>query len=75
MAHAPLSSAGFGTRAIHVGAEPDTETGAVIEPISLSTTYKQEGVGLNKVTSTSDYLEASLISATAGIRVLAMRKS
>ncbi|CCL99784.1 uncharacterized protein FIBRA_01806 [Fibroporia radiculosa] len=34
---------GFGTRAIHVGSEPDPETGAVIPSISLSTTYKQNG--------------------------------
>lgn len=40
---------GFGTRAIHVGSEPNSETGAVIPPISLSTTYKQDGVGIHKV--------------------------
>ena len=40
---------GFGTRAIHVGSEPNAETGAVIPPISLSTTYKQDGVGNHKV--------------------------
>ncbi|CAK9437466.1 uncharacterized protein LODBEIA_P18440 [Lodderomyces beijingensis] len=31
----------FGTRAIHVGAPIDPSTGAVIEPISLSTTFGQ----------------------------------
>ena len=40
---------GFGTRAIHVGSEPNPETGAVIPSISLSTTYKQDGVGNHKV--------------------------
>ena len=40
---------GFGTRAIHVGSEPNTETGAVIPPISLSTTYKQDAIGVHKV--------------------------
>lgn len=40
---------GFGTRAIHVGSDPNEETGAVIPPISLSTTYKQNGVGVHKV--------------------------
>lgn len=40
---------GFGTRAIHVGSEANSETGAVIPPISLSTTYKQSGVGNHKV--------------------------
>lgn len=28
---------GFGTRAVHVGSDPDQQTGAVIRPISLST--------------------------------------
>lgn len=37
------------TRAIHVGSEPDPVTGAVIPPISLSTTFKQDGVGIHKV--------------------------
>lgn len=40
---------GFGTRAIHVGSEPNQETGAVIPSISLATTYKQDGVGNHKV--------------------------
>jgi len=39
---------GFGTRAIHVGSEPNEETGAVIPPISLSTTYKQSAIGVHK---------------------------
>ncbi|KAF8881772.1 Cys/Met metabolism PLP-dependent enzyme-domain-containing protein [Infundibulicybe gibba] len=39
---------GFGTRAIHVGSDPSEETGAVIPAISLSTTYKQSGVGIHK---------------------------
>jgi cystathionine gamma-lyase len=39
---------GFGTKAIHVGSEPSEETGAVIPAISLSTTYKQERVGVHK---------------------------
>lgn len=38
----------FATRAIHAGAEPDESTGAVIKPISLSTTYAQSGVGIHK---------------------------
>lgn len=40
---------GFGTRAIHAGSEPNPLTGAVIPPISLSTTYKQDGIGNHKV--------------------------
>jgi len=39
---------GFGTRTIHIGQEPDPSTGAVIPPISLSTTYKQSAVGVHK---------------------------
>lgn len=40
---------GFGTRAIHVGSEPNPETGAVIPSISLATTYKQDAIGVHKV--------------------------
>jgi cystathionine gamma-synthase len=36
---------GFETRAIHAGQDPDPFTGAVVPPISLSTTFAQEGVG------------------------------
>jgi len=38
---------GFGTRAIHIGQEPDPNTGAIIPPIFLSTTYKQSVIGVN----------------------------
>jgi cystathionine gamma-synthase len=37
--------AGFETRAIHAGYEPDPTTGAVIAPIYATSTYKQDGVG------------------------------
>ncbi|MGZ8764389.1 MAG: cystathionine gamma-synthase [Acidimicrobiia bacterium] len=36
---------GFETRAIHAGQDPDPTTGAVIPPISLSTTFAQRAVG------------------------------
>jgi cystathionine gamma-synthase len=36
---------GFETRAVHAGADPDPFTGAVVPPISLSTTFAQQGVG------------------------------
>ncbi len=39
---------GFDTRAIHAGQEPDPTTGAVVPPISLSTTFAQDGVGNTK---------------------------
>ncbi|KAH9933880.1 Cys/Met metabolism PLP-dependent enzyme-domain-containing protein [Fomitopsis serialis] len=64
---------GFGTRAIHVGSEPNPETGAVIPAISLSTTYKQDGVGNHKGFEYSrsgnpnrNALEATLASLEAG---------
>jgi cystathionine gamma-synthase len=38
----------FSTRAVHVGQEPDPATGAVVTPISLSTTFAQDGVGRHK---------------------------
>lgn len=41
---------GFGTKAIHVGQDSDPHSGAVVPPISLSTTFKQESIGVNKVT-------------------------
>ena len=41
-------TAGFSTRAIHAGQEPDPTTGAVVTPISLSTTFAQDGVGNHK---------------------------
>jgi cystathionine gamma-synthase len=36
---------GFSTRAIHAGQDPDATTGAVVPPISLATTFAQDGVG------------------------------
>jgi len=35
----------FETRAVHVGQEPDPTSGAVVTPITLSTTFAQDGVG------------------------------
>jgi cystathionine beta-lyase/cystathionine gamma-synthase len=39
---------GFSTRAIHVGQEPDAETGSVAPPIHPTSTYAQEEIGKNK---------------------------
>jgi len=36
---------GFETRAIHAGQQPDALTGAVVPPISLSTTFRQHAPG------------------------------
>jgi cystathionine gamma-synthase len=42
----PTSDArGFNTRAIHAGQDPDPATGAVVVPVHLTSTYKQDGVG------------------------------
>jgi cystathionine gamma-synthase len=35
----------FETLAVHAGVEPDPGTGAVVPPIQMSTTFKQDGVG------------------------------
>jgi cystathionine beta-lyase/cystathionine gamma-synthase len=40
--------AGFSTRAIHAGQEPDAATGAVVVPIYQTSTYAQEALGRNK---------------------------
>lgn len=39
---------GFATRAVHVGAEPDPATGAVVPPVSLSTTFVHDAVGVHR---------------------------
>jgi len=36
---------GFETLAIHAGQDPDPTTGAVVTPVYLTSTYKQDGVG------------------------------
>jgi len=40
--------AGFSTRAIHAGQEPDPTTGAVTVPIYQTSTYAQEALGVHK---------------------------
>jgi cystathionine beta-lyase/cystathionine gamma-synthase len=40
--------AGFSTKAIHAGQEPDLATGAVVVPIYQTSTYAQEALGKNK---------------------------
>ena len=67
----------FETRAIHVGQEPDAATGAVVVPITLSTTFAQEAVGKHRgyeyarsANPTRDALEtcvASLENARHGL--------
>ena len=43
--HTDWTTAGFSTRAIHAGQDPDATTGAVVPPIHQVSTYKQDGVG------------------------------
>ncbi len=38
----------FATKAIHAGVAPDSATGAIMTPIYQTSTYVQEGVGVNK---------------------------
>lgn len=40
--------AGFGTRAIHAGQQPDPTTGAIMTPIYQTSTYVQEWPGKHK---------------------------
>jgi cystathionine gamma-synthase len=42
------SAWGFETRSIHSGQAPDPTSGAVVTPITLSTTFAQDGVGNHK---------------------------
>ncbi|HEX6237770.1 MAG TPA: cystathionine gamma-synthase [Acidimicrobiales bacterium] len=69
---------GFETRAIHVGQEPDPATGAVVPPLSLSTTFAQEAVGRHRgweyarsANPTRAALESCLASLEGGRRARA----
>jgi cystathionine gamma-synthase len=69
---------GFETRAIHDGQEPDPASGAVVPPISLSTTFAQSAVAQHKGweysrsgNPTRDSLEACLASLEGGERAFA----
>jgi cystathionine gamma-lyase/cystathionine beta-lyase/cystathionine gamma-lyase/homocysteine desulfhydrase len=66
--------AGFATRAIHDGQQPDPLTGAVNVPIYLSSTYVQQGIGEHKgyeysrvSNPTRDRLEENLASLEGGV--------
>lgn len=43
--HIELAATSIATRAIHAGQEPDPMTGAVVPPIYMTSTFKQDGVG------------------------------
>jgi cystathionine gamma-synthase len=69
-------NAGFNTRAIHAGQEPDAQTGAVIPPLHLSSTFIQDGVGGlrngyeygRSANPTRDALQESLAALEGGAR-------
>ena len=69
---------GFGSRAVHVGSEPDPETGAIIPPIHLATTFVQESPGRHRGfdytradNPTRRRLEACLASLDGGRHAMA----
>jgi cystathionine gamma-synthase len=71
--------AGFETRAVHAGYDPDPATGAVIPPIYATSTYKQDGVGglrggyeySRSANPTRTALEANLAALEEGERAFA----
>jgi cystathionine gamma-synthase len=75
----PGNEAGFNTRAIHAGQEPDALTGAVSVPIYATSTYKQDGVGglrggyeySRSANPTRTALEEALAALEGGARGLA----
>src|SRR5438067_10354330 len=73
-----LTRAGFATRAIHAGQDPDPATGATIVPIYATSTYTQAGPGKHKGyeysrsgNPTRTALETCLASLEGGDRGLA----
>ncbi len=71
---ATIKQAGFSTRAIHVGQEPDAETGAVTVPIYATSTYVQQEIGKHKgyeyarvSNPTRTRLETNLASLEGGV--------
>jgi cystathionine beta-lyase/cystathionine gamma-synthase len=68
----------FRTRAIHVGNECDPQTGAVVPPIHVASTFVQPGAGewgefdySRSGNPTRQHLEATLASLESGCRALA----
>jgi cystathionine gamma-synthase len=65
--------AGFATRAIHAGQDPDPRTGAVIVPVYQTSTFRQTGVGehagweyARSGNPTRDALEVAIASLEGG---------
>ena len=72
------SSAGFATRAIHAGQDPDPQTGAVVVPVYQTSTFAQEAVGQHhgwdyarSGNPTRDALETALASLEGGAHGIA----
>ncbi|MCV2393871.1 cystathionine gamma-synthase [Actinotalea sp. M2MS4P-6] len=72
----PHPGGGPATRAIHAGQEPDPATGAVVPPIYLTSTFRQDGVGTLRAgyeysrsgNPTRDALQVALASLEGGDR-------
>ena len=71
---AKTNQLGFSTRAIHIGQEPDAETGAVAAPIYPTSTYVQQEIGKHKgheyarvSNPTRDRLEKNLAALEGGV--------
>jgi cystathionine beta-lyase/cystathionine gamma-synthase len=70
---APRRGPGFSTRAIHAGQHPDPATGAVMQPIYQTSTYRQPGLGTGwpydyarTINPTRGALERALCALDAG---------
>ncbi len=68
------STNGFATRAIHIGQEPDLETGSIAPPIHATSTYIQQAIGKNKgyeyarvSNPTRDRVEKNLAALEGGL--------
>jgi cystathionine gamma-synthase len=73
-----VEKAGFETRAIHAGQPPDPVTGAVVPPVSFSTTFAQDAVGEHRgyeysrsANPTRSALEACVADLEQAARALA----
>ena len=71
---AAFEDAGQATRAIHVGFPPDIDTGSVVPPVHMTSTYIQDGIGHGRhgyeyarmSNPTRDALQVSLASLEGG---------
>jgi cystathionine gamma-synthase len=62
------------TRVVHAGQEPDRETGAIVPPISLASTFVQDAVGAHRgyeYARSSNPTRAALETCIAGLEVAA----